>query len=301
VRDDEVYEHLADKAASEWVDQIGRLRIIAKYEGLIAPTREDIGAGAKELGLSDQMFKRLVKFRQSARVAGPRRDMRLGCSAINPAMDSLIRDTLLSGGGRGSLERTIRTVTEECLKLELTPPSSNAVRYRLRRCPHPEELNALIGPSIDLAIDDAELRVCVSDETGAPAMLHIIAAIEVTTGRIVAHSVHTRPPQSCDFARLALHASKGRSSPVRVAATTRGRAGLQLESEAVARGGMLLERKLRLRSGAALIATVGLRLGRIQVRPRQCGSRCSAQTPVPLRTARGVIEILVARHNAGRE
>lgn len=291
---------LADMPPQLWEEETRRFAVVRDY--LERPTQLHAERCAKRLGLSVRTLLRLASRQRRIRSGGRVVGGKLNCSAIRPEADDVIRAALDDIGPGATMERTRRVVEARCEDAGLAPPSSNAIRTRLHRHFEMPDVAARLGSDVNMVLDGTALGAMVRDPAGRVMQARLVAMIEIARGRVLAHSL--LPDIASDERSIAdvVAAVTPGAKLSRVAVTGAARDALGAAAAISERADLELDRSVRIRTGDAMLALFGLRLGRVRLEPR--GGRKGGAGAWPLvdgEVLREVLDLLVERHNRLRK
>ena len=211
-------------------------------------------------------------------------------------------DKAIQAHGESERESVIlATVEAACATLCIIPPSLTTIRTRMSRTPAKPCIAHRMGCTADLIIDSCQLDAFATDPQNKLAPVYLTALIDGATGVILGHESTPSPPTGSTGLNILLASQTNIPGPVSRLKLVLS-AGLSDAHDTIARSaqglgiGILPMGRKRIRTGSALIATFGRRIGRIPIcqhrKPTPCGQE------IPFTRVKEVIDLLVERRNA---
>lgn len=293
--------------SQQWARGTKRAKLIEEYLQLEAPTVDDASEYAAQLGLKMRMFYDLVRIYKEARdgaVLGQRHGRG---GSINPRTANVIEQAIADLGPGGTESEIFALATQICTATGAPAPSATAVRTRVGRRHSVPDVATRINRRADLVLDGTPLSMDVygSNEDILPA--NLCGLVHVRSGAILGHQLVPGTPDAMDALNAVADAlskppGHGRSAPkslkLLISSGVQRPAANVLDTLAGAGIEFDGEGSKHLRPGAAMIATLGLQLGRVRLLPlRRSSLTRNGFEPIAMATAAPIIARLIEDRN----
>jgi hypothetical protein len=291
--------HLADVAPQDWAEEIRRFEAVNHLFVKPRPGASAMRECADALGLKMRALYRVLDRQRAIHAGTSSGNRRLDGSLIATEADGLINAVLDELGDGATLEKLTRLARLRFEREGLPLPSSSALRHRLHRRPS-NSLRPRLLTDADVVIDMASLHVTTDSDGGPTTGVQLLVMADAATGHIFSHSLHERKPSETEIMALVTTHWRPRSSPLSLLLGTSSiRNSLQRSRETLLRAGFEIDGKTRVRSGEALIAMFGLRIGRIRVDLRRAeAGRCILHPLVPPDVLQAIVAHIIEARNA---
>lgn len=301
--DNLLVEDLANAPPQTWALMMQRAPVLERYAALeLTPYLRR--SAAAELRVTPRHFGKLIGSYLARRTgASPARPMTgFGCW-IGEAKEQVIAQAI-TNVGPGARESEVRCeVVRLSVESGVETPSETAIRRRFGRTPFALDLRARLRTDCDVLVDVCGLELNLEDELRvAPA--HLLALIDTNSGRTLTHRLFAGLPGTSEMATMVTDVltSSMLQAPIfsSICLTNELQAAVGSSAlPAACKAYYLPEKNSRLRTGAAIKAVFGSRIGRVPVRgdPRVWDKPASSAA-VPVEAAGSVISHLVAQRNS---
>lgn len=305
--DDVLGAWLAMLPPTKWVRATERAELVRRYLRLDAPTTEDAARHATELGLQQRMFYNLVRIFREGRAGQLHGGSADYADSINPGTARAIEHAIAELGPGATESAVLTAAQDKCASSGYPPPSATAVRTRVGRRHANPDVASRINRTGDLVLDGSPLGLDVHDEAGGIAPANLCGLVHIPSGAVLGHRVVQGTPTEEDGLETLRDAL---SKPLGTSAHGSGALRLLITSgllrppqevlDDLAGAGIEFDGagSTHLRRGAALVATLGLRLGRVRLLPlRRSSDAPGGSEPLALGAVGPVIARLIEERN----
>lgn len=287
-------EALVDLPPEKWMEARRRYAVLTEYMKIHRPTGDDVRRAARRLNISTKTFGRLIAAR-TALLDGKRKpSSRRGLhSTVAPETAAIIRQVIDDLGPNATNMAVHAEAGRRAADAGLPVPSTNAIRSRRGRTAVPVDLRVRLRLECDEVVDCCPLNFDVTDGEDAPRPAVFAALLAASDGGLLAWGLHAGSPSQEQLLDMLRGARDDHPLHERVLAATRSAHRLLAgDEEALAEAGYHLAeiRSVRLRSGAAIVPSLGRTIGRAPFAPLRRLDKPAPDMVVPLELARSVAE-----------
>lgn len=306
---DQVAAYLSRLPPSKWQAALERAGIVQEYLELERPSKHDAARFAERLGLQTRMFYGVVRAFKEARDGLPKLEPRADTGAVDPRAIQAIEEAIAELGPGAGESAVFALAERKCAQVGAAMPSITVVRTRVGRRVANPDVASRIRREADLVLDASGLGVDILTPAGTIAPAILCALIHLPSGALLGHTAVAGKPSTADLVDTILIArgtgdgsGVGRQLSLLVSSPIQQLPTSLLDQLSVAGIEYDPLGSERLRGGLALVASLGLRLGRIPLQPRRLGPRSSRRMPLAtLGQLRSIIDRLVEERNASLE